>query len=118
MVHTYFDYVTTEYPQVADHGMLLIQLQGTRIGQPWAPVGVRRMLARAGTRAGLGKVKPHEFRHSFTSAVLEASEGNLMITREAGGWASAAMIDEVYGHVDVHDATFDAALRSVWGEQR
>jgi integrase len=76
------------------------------------------MLARAGKRAGLGVVKPHSFRHSFTSAVLDASGGNLMIARDAGGWASAAMVDEVYGHVDVHDPAFDAALRAVWGEGR
>lgn len=31
---------------------------------------------------------------------------------------SATMVDEVYGHVDVHDPTFDAALRTVWAEQR
>jgi hypothetical protein len=36
----------------------------------------------------------------------------------AGGWALAAMVDEVYGHVDVHDPAFDAALRTVWGENR
>jgi integrase len=43
------------------------------------------MLGRAGTRAGLGVVKPHAFRHSFTSAVLGASDGNLLIVRDAGG---------------------------------
>jgi hypothetical protein len=41
-----------------------------------------------------------------------------MIARDAGGWASAAMVDEVYGHVDVHDPAFAAALRKVWGEDR
>src|SRR6266487_4730654 len=66
----------------------------------------------------LGPVKPHAFRHTFTSAVLDASGGNLLIARDAGGWASAAMVDEVYGHVDVHDPAFDAALRAVWGEAR
>ena len=66
----------------------------------------------------LGVVKPHAFRHSFTSAVLDASQGNLLIARDAGGWASAAMVDEIYGHVDVHDPAFDAALRTVWGEGR
>ena len=75
------------------------------------------MLARAGQRAGLGVVSPHAFRHSFTSAVLDASQGNVLIARDAGGWASAAMVDEIYGHVDVHDPDFDAALRTVWGEQ-
>ena len=41
-----------------------------------------------------------------------------VIARDAGGWASAAMVDEVYGHADVHDPAFDAALRTVWGEQQ
>lgn len=119
MIHTYFDYITTEYRcGRVDHGMLLVQLRGAAAGQPWAPVGARRMLSRAGKRAGLGPVKPHAFRHSFTSAVLDASDGNLLIARDAGGWASATMVDEVYGHVDVHDLAFDAALRRVWGERR
>ncbi|WP_405900310.1 tyrosine-type recombinase/integrase [Streptomyces sp. NBC_00727] len=115
MVHTYFEYVTTEYPRGAEHGMLLVQLHGADTGQPWAPVGARRMLGRAGKRAGLGVVKPHAFRHTFTSAVLDAADGNTLIARDAGGWASAAMVDEVYGHVDVHDPVFDAALCTVWG---
>ena len=118
MVHAYFEYMTSEYPRGAGHGMLLVQLRGPAAGQPLAPVGARRMLARAGNRAGLGAVKPHSFRHSFTSAVLDASGGNLVIARDAGGWASAAMVNEVYGHVDVHDPAFDAALRAVWGEGR
>ncbi|MGH3224059.1 MAG: tyrosine-type recombinase/integrase [Streptosporangiaceae bacterium] len=118
MVHAYFEYMMSEYPRGAGHGMLLVQLHGPSAGQPWAPVGARRMLARAGKRAGLGVIKPHAFRHSFTSGVLDASGGNLMIARDAGGWASAAMVDEVYGHVDVHDPAFAAALRKVWGEDR
>jgi integrase len=120
MVHTYFEYLTGgEYPrETARHGMLLVQLHGADIGQPWAPDGVRRMLGRAGERAGLGLVRPHAFRHTFTSAVLDASDGNLLIARDAGGWASATMVDEVYGHVDVHDPAFDAALRAVWGDAR
>ena len=76
------------------------------------------MLTRTGQRAGLGPVKPHAFRHSFTTAVLDASGGNLLIARDAGGWASTATVDEIYAHVDVHDTAFDAALRTVWGEQR
>jgi integrase len=117
MIHTYFDYITTEYPRgTLDHGMLLVQLHGDNAGRPWSPVAARRMLARGGNRAGLGVVKPHAFRHTFTSAVLDASQGNVLIARDAGGWASAAMVDEIYGHVDVHDPVFDAALRAVWGE--
>ncbi|HEX3960304.1 MAG TPA: tyrosine-type recombinase/integrase [Trebonia sp.] len=118
MVHAYFEYMTGEYPRGAGHGMLLVQLHGPSDGEPLAPAGARRVLARAGKRAGLGAVKPHAFRHSFTSAVLDASGGNLVIARDAGGWASAAMVDEVYGHADVHDPAFGAALRAVWGEGR
>ncbi|MFE4801358.1 hypothetical protein ACFRFL_41890 [Streptomyces sp. NPDC056708] len=58
MVHTYFEYVTTEYPRGAGHGMLLVQLHGADTGQPWAPVGARRMLGRAGKRAGPGVEAP------------------------------------------------------------
>ena len=117
MIHTYFEYITTEYPRGStDHGMLLVQLHGASAGQPLAPAAARGMLARAGKRAGLGLIRPHAFRHSFTSAVLDASGGNLVIARDAGGWASAAMVDEIYGHVDVHDPEFDKALRTAWGE--
>lgn len=118
MVHTYFDYIGTEYPRAAGHGMLLVQLHGAGAGRPWSPTAARRMLARAGVRAGLGAIRPHAFRHSFATAVLEASGGDLLIARDAGGWASASVVDEIYAHVDVHDEAFDAALRQVWGEQR
>jgi hypothetical protein len=47
MIHSYFDYITTEYPRgQARHGMLLVQLHGKNTGQPWAPVAARRMLRR------------------------------------------------------------------------
>jgi integrase len=112
------EYMTTGYPRQAGHGMLLVQLHGPGHGQPWAPAAARGMLRRAGHRAGLGAVRPHAFRHSFASAVLDASGGNLLVARDAGGWASVTVVDEVYGHADVHDPVFDAALRQVWGEQR
>jgi len=67
MIHVYFEYVTTEYPEDAGHGMLLVQLHGENAGQPWAPDAARGMLRRAGTRAGLGKVIPHAFRHVLSA---------------------------------------------------
>ena len=118
MIHAYFEYVTTEYPADAGHGMLLVQLHGENAGQPWAPDAARGMLRRAGTRAGLGKVIPHAFRHGFATAVLDASGGNLVIARDAGGWASTTVVGETYAHADVHDPAFDAALRRAWGQQR
>lgn len=117
MIHTYFDYMTTEYPRGVDHGMLLVQLHGARQGDPWSPAGVRGMLRRAGTREDLGRVRPHSFRHGFASNVLDASGGNSMIARDAGGWASATTVEEVYGHADVHDPVFAAALSKVWADQ-
>ena len=66
--------------------------------------------------------QPHtataETRRTFATAVLEASDGNLLVTRDAGGWASAAVVEEIYAHVDIHDPVFDSALRKVWGETR
>lgn len=120
MVHTFFEYLVTsgEYPRETRHGMLVVQLHGPNAGAPWAPVGVRRMLARAGKRAGIGVVKPHAFRHEFGTAVLEASGGNRLIARDAGGWASASTVEDIYGHVDLNDPAFGAALRTVWGEGR
>ncbi|MFF4383939.1 tyrosine-type recombinase/integrase [Kitasatospora sp. NPDC001547] len=115
MIHTHFDYMTTQYPRQARHGMLLVQLQGPKAGDPLATAAVRSMLKHAGIRLKFDKVLPKEFRHTFTSEVLDAAKGNAMIAKEAGGWRSAAMVDEVYGHVDVHDPVFAAALERTWG---
>ena len=71
-----------------------------------------------GKRAGLGLVKPARVSASaLPRRCWTHRGGNLLIARDAGGWASAAMVDEIYGHVDVHDPEFDAALRTVWGEE-
>ncbi len=53
MVHAYFEYMTSGYPRGTGHGMLLVQLHGPAAGQPWAPVGAHRMLARARLPASL-----------------------------------------------------------------
>ncbi|WP_327031723.1 tyrosine-type recombinase/integrase [Micromonospora ureilytica] len=118
MIHTYFAYMTSEYPRAAaaGHGMLLVQLAGDDYGQPLSTAGARSMFRRAGLRAGLGRVHPHQARHNFATAVLDASGGNLMIARDAGGWASSATVDQIYGHTDIHDPHFDAALRKVWSQ--
>lgn len=116
MMHTYFEYITSERQHLpVEHGMLLVQLAGPARGEPWAPDAARGMLRRAGRRSGLGRVKPHAFRHSFASAVLDASDGNLLVARDAGGWASTTVVDETYSHADLHDPAFAAALAKVWG---
>lgn len=116
MIHTYFDYMTSEYPRDDEHGMLLVQLQGPHRGRPWSPAAARGMLQRLSAREGLGKVRPHAFRHQFATKVLEAANGNAIIARDAGGWASATTVEEVYGHMDVHDPVFVAALQHVWDQ--
>jgi integrase len=116
MISSYFRYVTSEYPADADHGMLLVQLRGPNRGQPLAMQAVRGMLRRCGAKLELGRVRPHQFRHSFATGVLDASGGNTIYARDAGGWASAATVDEIYGHADVHDPAFAAALNRFWGE--
>jgi integrase len=118
MMHTYFDYIMTEYPRPASHVMLLVQLRGPHVGQPWTAEAARGILARAGHRAGLGPVKPHAFRHTFANAVLEASDGDLLITRDAGGWSSAMTVDQIYAHVNLRDPAFESALRKVWGDEQ
>jgi hypothetical protein len=51
MVNTYFEYMTTEYPENAEqHGMVLVNLRGPGAGQPWSAEIDRRMLRRAGVR--------------------------------------------------------------------
>ncbi|MFH8338115.1 tyrosine-type recombinase/integrase [Streptomyces sp. AM6-12] len=118
MVSSYFKYMTTEYAKhAAGHGMLLIQLAGPAIGEPWTADAARGMLRRAGRRAKLpGRIKPHAFRHTTTSKVLEAAKGDPLVAKAVGNWASAAMVDEVYGHPDLHSPEFSAALTEVWGD--
>ena len=42
MVHAYFEYLTTEYPADAAHGMLLVQLKGPQRGEPLSTAGSGR----------------------------------------------------------------------------
>ncbi|WP_406100730.1 tyrosine-type recombinase/integrase [Streptomyces sp. NBC_01003] len=119
MISSYFAYMTTEYATYAGgHGMLLIQLAGPQHGEPWTTDAARGMLRRAGRRAGLpGTIKPHSFRHTATAKVLDASGNDPMVAKVVGNWASTRMVDEVYGHPDMHSPKFQAALTAVWGEQ-
>ncbi|MFC8406572.1 tyrosine-type recombinase/integrase [Streptomyces griseoincarnatus] len=118
MVSSYFKYMTTEYAKHAtEHGMLLIQLSGPNSGEPWTADAARGMLRRAGQRARLpGRIKPHAFRHTTTSKILDAANGDPSVAKAVGNWASAAMVDEVYGHPDLHSPEFSAALAEVWGD--
>lgn len=67
-----------------------------RGGTTWTKSGVRMMLRRRATEAGLEKVPhPHQFRHTFADDYLRAGglEGDLM---RVAGWQSRTMVDR-YG---------------------
>lgn len=119
MVSSYFKYMTTEYAKHATgHGMLLIQLSGPNTGEPWTADAARGMLRRAGRRAELpGRIKPHAFRHTTTSKILDVTDNDSWVAKEAGNWASVQTVEEVYGHPDMHSPEFVSALQAVWGEQ-
>lgn len=118
MISRYFTYMTTEYTKYAlGHGMLLIQLVGPSQGEPWSADAARGMLRRAGRRAELpGRITPKAFRHQITNDVLDFSD-DLVVAQAVGNWGSAQMVDEVYGHPDLHSPKFTQALRAVWGEE-
>lgn len=114
MIETYLEYLTDEYFQVrglATSNLVLVQLQN-EIGMPLSTHGVRQMLARAGRRAGAGKVRPHSFRHTWATALTEAS-GMPALTAKAGGWASAKTVEETYLHLAASDVV-SKSLECVW----
>ncbi|MGW1365040.1 tyrosine-type recombinase/integrase [Streptomyces chartreusis] len=118
MISSYFTYMTTEYARFASgHGMLFIQLAGPRRGEPWTTDAARGVLRRAGRRATLpGRIKPHSFRHSTTAKVMGVTDNDSMVAKVVGNWSSTRMVDDVYGHPDLHSPKFQAALTAVWGE--
>ncbi|MGW1091101.1 hypothetical protein ACWD4L_33625 [Streptomyces sp. NPDC002596] len=57
-----------------------------------------------------GRIKPHAFRHTTTSKILDISGNDRMVAKVAGNWASARTVEEVYGHPDQHSPEFIAVL--------
>ncbi|WP_411162061.1 tyrosine-type recombinase/integrase [Kocuria rhizophila] len=94
---------------------VLVNTCGSRIGEGMTTEGVRRLVARIGKRAGLPRLRPHQFRHRFATDLLNASGGDAEVARYAGGWSSTAMVEQVYGHVDAPNGRMSNALEEVWG---
>lgn len=114
MIETYLEYLTDEYFDVrglATSNLVLVQLQND-IGMPLSTHGVRQMLRRAGRRAGAGKVRPHSFRHTWATALTEAS-GMPALTAKAGGWTSAKTVEETYLHLAASEIVSES-LQRVW----
>jgi len=114
MIETYLEYLTDEYFDVrglATTNLVLVQLQND-VGVPLSTHAVRQMLARAGKRAGAGRVRPHAFRHTWATALTEVS-GMPALTAKAGGWASAKTVEETYLHLAASEVV-SASLERVW----
>ena len=96
--------------------LCLVHLVGETAGQPLSPHGARQMLDRAGRRAGLGRVRPHAFRHTWATALTEATGGNTKAVADEGGWSNAQIVEDTYAHLG-GDPALEVALNKVWGEQ-
>jgi integrase len=53
--------------------------------------GVRQMLEKRGTQAGIGAVHPHQLRHSFAHSWLVGGGEEIDLMRLAG-WSSRQMV--------------------------
>src|SRR5216683_5177087 len=100
---------------LAQTDLVLVQLVGERTGDALSTHGARQMIERAGRRAGLGLIKPHAFRHSWASALTNATGGNTKAVADEGGWMSARTVETTYAHL-AGDPSLEAALNKIWGE--
>jgi integrase len=120
MVDSYHEYLAEDYYRVralAQTDLVLVHVGGPTAGRPLGTHGARQMIERAGRRAGLGLVKPHAFRHTWATALTEATGGNTKAVADEGGWSSSRTVEETYAHL-AGDAVLEAALSKVWGESR
>lgn len=88
MVDSYHEYLAEDYHRIralVDSEVALVQPTGERTGAGLSPHGARQMLERAGRRAGLGLVNPHAFRHTWATALTEATDGNTKAVADAAG---------------------------------
>ena len=117
-IDSFHEYLAEDYHRVralAQTELVLVQLAGDRAGAGLSTHGARQMIERAGRRAGLGLVKPHAFRHTWATALTEATGGNTKAVADEGGWASAQTVEETYAHL-AGDATLQAALEHIWAQ--
>jgi site-specific recombinase XerD len=77
--------------------------------------GIEQMIARRSEAAGLGRVNPHRFRHTFAHSWLAAggNEGDL---QRIAGWSSPVMLQR-YGAGAADERARDAHRRLALGDQ-
>jgi integrase len=82
---------------------------------------VNNALRRAARRAGVKYLSPHKIgRHAFAARLL-AQGHTLKTVKEAGGWASLAVVDQNYGHLErshAHEAMRAAQKRAKSVQQK
>lgn len=115
MLSAYWEYLTEDYHRaraLADHDMVLVTLEQAHLGDAMTTKAVRAVVADAGQRAGLGRLRPHAFRHRWATEMLRLT-GNSTMTAQAGGWASASTVENTYAHL-IDTPELEQALGTVW----
>lgn len=101
MISAFYAYLLDEYHPVehlADHDQVLIHIKGRSCGTALTTSGVRKMLRRACSRAGLDSyVTPHAFRHNAAANLMVATDFNADLVAQEFGWASAEQVIGLYG---------------------
>ena len=118
MVDAYNEYLADDYYRVravAQTDLVLVHVVGPTAGQPLSTHGARQMLERAGRRADLGRIKPHAFRHTWATALTQATGGNTKAVADEGGWSSAQTVEQTYAHL-AGDPSLEAALDTFWNQ--
>ena len=116
MVSTFHAYLLDEYHPVKaliGHQQMLIHGRGATPGAALSTTGVRKMLRRACTRAGLNsRITPHAFRHKAAAAFYASTDYNPEMVAQEFGWASAEIVTDLYGKSANRDAM--RFLRQAW----
>jgi integrase len=101
MVSTYYAYLLDEFHPIqhlVDHEQILVHTGGRTPGAALHTGGVRKMLVRACRRADLNvRLTPHGFRHKAAAALYAESDFNAELVAQEFGWASPAMVTDLYG---------------------
>lgn len=71
---------------------LFVSIGGVKPGHPLTPSGLRHVLRRLGTMAGIDGVSPHAFRRAFACIATEAGVPSRVL-QKAGRWSDIRMVE-------------------------